>query len=245
MRFGLFPVLILSSLSCFAQQKTLEGIIFDKESKERIASVNIHDINTGISVYNNLKGEFNIIAAPGDQLVFSRPDYHPDTIKVQDKAPLAIFMVHLVIQLREVTVRDSLITPEQKLEALKRDYTKIYGSLAYDDYLSTPSYGGAGLSIDALWNSFSRSGRNAAHLRDLIEQDYEQDVIDYRFNRIFVGRITGLKNEKLSSFMFRYRPGFYTTTTMTDYEFITMIRANFRRYIRNQRIYSLPPLVSK
>lgn len=245
MKPRLFLLLLLFAFKGFAQPKPLEGIVFDKESQERIASVSIHDLTNGIAIYDNLKGEYQIIAAKGDVLVFSKQNYHSDTIKVQSGAQLAVYMVRSAIQLREVTVYNTNLTPDQKLEATKNDFTKIYGSLAYGDWLSTPDGGGAGLSIDALWNSISRSGRNASKLRELIQHDYEQDVIDYRFNREFVGGITGLKDERLTSFMFRYRPGYYTTTNMNDYEFITMIRANLRRYLRSQRTYGLPPLVSK
>jgi len=245
MKPRLFLLMLLFTLKGFAQPKPLEGIVFDKESKERIATVNIHDLTNGIAIYNNLKGEYQIIATDGDVLVFSRQNYRSDTVKVQSKEPQAIYLVRLAIQLKEVTVHNTNLTPDQKLAATKNDFTKIYGSLAYGDFLSTPYGGGAGLSIDALWNSISRSGRNASKLRDFIQHDYEQNVIDYRFNREYVGGITGLKDDKLTSFMFRYRPGYYTTTTMSDYEFITMIRANLRRYLRSQRTYGLPPLVSK
>jgi hypothetical protein len=242
-RLGIFFLLV--TVKCFSQDKTVGGIVFDKESKDRIASVNIHNITTGIAVYNNLKGEFNIKAKAGDQLVFTRQDYHADTVKLQNNAPLAIYMDRLAIQLREVTIHDTLLTPEMRLEATKREYNKAYGSLAYGDFLTSPSSGSAGLSIDALYNSISREGRNASRLREIIERDYEQNAIDYRFNRNFVGNITGLKDERLTSFMFRYRPGFYTTQTMSDYEFISMIRNNLRRFLRNQRTYSLQPLTSK
>jgi hypothetical protein len=245
MRSWLFVCLFFFAIKCFAQEKTVAGIVFDKESKDRIASVSIHNITKGLAVYNNLKGEFKINASAGDQLVFSRLDYHNDTIKVQSNNPLAIYMARLAIQLREVTIHDTLLSPEKRLEATKQDYTKIYGSLGYDDLLSTPSSGGAGLSIDALYNSISRSGRNATRLRQIIQSDYEQNVIDYRYNRTFVGNITGLKDEKLTAFMFRYRPGYYTTKTASDYEFILMIRSNLKRFLRNQRTYSLPALTGK
>ncbi|MDR3696978.1 hypothetical protein [Mucilaginibacter sp.] len=245
MKPRLFLLLLLFTLKGFAQPKPLEGIVFDKESKERIAKVNIHDLTNGIAIYDNLKGEYQIIAADGDVLVFSKQNYRSDTIKVQSRAQLAVYMVRLAIQLKEVTVHNTNLTPDQKLEATKNDFTKIYGSLAYGDYLSTPYGGGAGLSIDALWNSISRSGRNASKLRDIIQQDYEQNVIDYRFNREYVAGITGLKDDKLTSFMFRYRPGYYTASSMSDYEFITMIRANLHRFLRNQRTYGLPALVGK
>jgi len=241
MKSGLLLCFLLICNRCFSQDKTIAGIVFDRDSKTRIATVNVSNITTDISIYNNFKGEFKINAKQGDLLVFTRLGYHPDTVKVDNDLPQAIFMERLAIQLKEVTIRDSLLTPDQRLALTKQDYTKIYGSLAYKDFLSTSS-GGAGLSIDAIWNSLSRSGRNASHLRELIEQDYEQNVIDYRFNRTFVSNVTGLKDQKLTDFMFRYRPGFYTTKYASDYEFVAMIRANLRRFLRNKRVYSLPPL---
>ncbi|ASU32241.1 carboxypeptidase-like regulatory domain-containing protein [Mucilaginibacter xinganensis] len=244
MKWGLFFCFLFLTVRCFSQDKTVAGIVFDKESKDRIATVSIHNITTGASAYDNLKGEFKIVAKPGDTLVFSRLEYFPDTVKIRSGAELAVYMKRSAIQLKEVTVRDSAISPEQRLELMKRDYPQIYGSLAYNDFLTSPSSGGAGLSIDALWNALSRSGRNAEKLRGTIERDYEQNSIDYRFNRTYVGKITGLKDEKLTAFMFRYRPGYYTTKTANEYEFVAMIRANLRRFLRNQRSYNLPTLVT-
>lgn len=245
MKPWLFLLFFTITFNCFSQERTVAGIVFDKENQERIASVNVRNITTGFSVYNNLKGEFKINAKAGDELIFSRQEYHSDTIKVQNNAPLAIYMARLAIQLKQVNISDTLLSPEKRLEATKNDYTKIYGSLAYREYITSPNNGPAGLSIDALYNAFSRSGRNAEHLRQIIQRDYEQNVIDYRFNRTFVGRITGLTDGQLTSFMFRYRPGYYTVKTASDYQFISMIRADFRRFLRNPRIYSQPPLISK
>ena len=244
MKWGSVLCFLFLTVKCFSQDKTVAGIVFDKGSKDRIATVSIRNITTGASAYDNLKGEFKIAAQPGDQLVFSKLEYHSDTIKIQSDAPLAVYMERLAIQLNEVTVHDTVLSPLMRLHATQQEFNKAYGSLAYNDFLTTPSSGGAGLSIDALWNAFSREGRNAERLRNTIEHDYEQNSIDFRFNRTYVGLITGLKEEKLTAFMFRYRPGYYTTKTASEYEFVAMIRANLRRYLRNQRSYTLPALVT-
>jgi hypothetical protein len=238
-------IFITVAFNAVGQDKVVTGLIFDKDSKERIATISIHNITAGTSAYDNLKGEFKINAKEGDKLVFSKLGYHPDTINVQGNMSVAVYMSRLAIQLREVTVRDSVLSPEKWLLATQNDFTKIYGSLAYRDFLSMPSYGGAGLSIDALWNSLSRSGKNAERLQGIIQRDYQQNVIDYRFNRTFVARVTGLKDEKLTSFMIRYRPGYYTATTTNDYEFVSIIKNNLRRFMRSPRGYSLQPLKAK
>ena len=232
------------SVTVFAQQKTIDGIVFDQVSKDRIAKVNVLNATTGKSVYNTLKGEFKIEAQPGDVLIFTKSDHHPDTLKVQNTAPLAVYMTRTAIQLKEVIVRDTMLNPQKQLIATKKDYTKIYGSLDNHDLLSVAPGMGAGIGIDALWNSLSRSGRNAEHLRGIIERDYRQNVIDYRFNRTYVGSITNLKDEQLTEFMRRYRPGYYLVTTASDYEFITSIKANLKRFLRAPRRYDLPVLVT-
>ena len=245
MRIWFFLYLVMVSTSGFSQEKTVSGILFDKVTKDRIASVNVRNTTSGKSVYNNLKGEFTVEAREGDQLIFSRQDFHADTIRVASYAPLAVYLAPAAIQLKQVTVHDTLQSPEKRLAATKRDYSSIYGSRAYSDLLTAPASGGAGLSIDALWNSISKSGRNASHLRTIIENDYQQNVIDYRFNRTFVGKITGLKDEKLTQFMQRYRPSYYLTATASDYEFIASIKANYRRFLRYPRRYALPELKTK
>jgi len=239
--FLLFFFFSLAIAKIFAQETSVAGIVFDADSKDRIARVNVLNTTTGFSVYNNINGVFTIDAKPGDKLIFSQTEHHADTIRVLSYTPLAIYMKRSAIQLKEVTIFDSLMNPQKKLANTKRDFSKIYGSLAYKDLLSVgPS--GAGLSIDALWNSFSRSGRNATHLRETIENDYKQDVIDFRFNKTLVTRITGLTGKPLSDFMLRYRPGYYLVAYASEYEFISTIKTNYRRYLRNPRPYYQVPL---
>jgi hypothetical protein len=176
-------------------------------------------------------------------LIFTKQYYRSDTLKVTAYTSLAVYMQPSTHVLKQVNIRDTILTPEQQLANTKRDYNKIYGSLDDDDLLSVGP-GGAGLSIDALYNMISRSGRNAAHLRDHIQEDYHQNVIDYRFNRNLVTRITGLKGFELTDFMQKYRPGYFFVTTATDYEFISSIKSNLRRYLRRPKALQIPKLPS-
>ena len=160
MKFGLLMLLLSCCSIAFAQEKTVDGIVFDKATGERIAEVNVQNTNTGKSGYNNLQAEYHIGARVGDVLIFSKQNYFSDTIKVKDYNSLAVYLRRSAIQLQQVNVEAGAITPEQQLAATKRDYTKVYGLLADKDLLSL-SNDGVGLSIDALYNMFSREGRNA------------------------------------------------------------------------------------
>lgn len=235
---------LLLSTTCraVAQDRVIEGVVFDKVTNERIAKVNIQNARTHASIYNTLKAEFKINAREGDLLIASKQDYFPDTIKVTATNSIVIYLKPTSTQLKQVTIRDTVLSPQKKLLATKQEFSKAYGSNAYRDPLSVSPGSGAGISIDAIWNSISRSGRNAAKLRGIIEQDYHEDIIDYRFNKTLVADITGLKEPQLSDFMRKYRPGYYTVVNASQYEFINQIKLNVRRYLRNTRAYTLPLL---
>jgi hypothetical protein len=234
MKLWLILILLLPAFGAFAQDKTVAGLVFDRNTKERIAKVNVQNLRNGKSTYNNLKAEFKIAAQPGDELVFSKTGYFNDTVKVQKNADLAVYLKASSIMLKEVNVRDTTLSAQKQYDLTRRNYTKIYGSLNNRDLLSLSS-GGAGLSIDALWNMMSRSGRNAEHLREIIEQDHKLNVIDQRFNKVFVQKITGLQEPQLTSFMSRYRPSYYMVVSATDYEFVSYIKGNLKRFLRYPR----------
>lgn len=240
MKLWLIPVFLMLCVTCFAQSK-VSGIVFDKNSNARIARVSIINITSGISVYNTFKGEFSIQAKVGDKLAFVQAEHFGDTISVKNYEPLAVYLKPVAIQLMEVTVKGKNLTPEKQLENTRREYSKIYGSSANPDLLSVGN-GGVGFSIDAIYNAFSKSGRNAEKLKGIIDAEYKQKVIDYRFNKAFVQGITHLEEPKLTDFMEKYRPGYYLVTTAGDYEFISYIRTNLKRYLRRPRAYEVAPL---
>lgn len=240
MKLWLTPVFLILCFTGFAQTP-VSGIVFDKNSNARIARVNVTNLTSGKAVYNTFKGEFSIPAKIGDKLVFTQPEHITDTVSVKDYESLAVYLKPVAIQLMEVTVKGKNLTPEKQLENTKREYSKIYGSSSNPDLLSVGN-GGVGLGIDAIYNAFSKSGRNAAKLRDLIDDEYKQKVIDYRFNKAFVQGVTHLEDPKLTDFMQKYRPGYYMVTTAGDYEFISYIRTNLKRYLRRPRSYEIAPL---
>ena len=229
------PLIILFGITClqsFAQLKFTEGLVFDAVTKERIAVVNIVNLRTGQSMYNNLNGVFKVAAEPGDLLVFSKMEYFNDTIRVANDLAKVVYLNRSGITLRQVNIYDTLLSPRSIMAKNRSQYSKVYGTLANKDLLSF-SGGSVGLSIDALYNIFSAEGRNAKHLRDVLEFDYKQNTVDYRFSKAFVGRITGLHGTQLDDFMRKYRPGYYFITYASEYELISSIRANLKRYKRN------------
>jgi hypothetical protein len=102
--------------------------------------------------------------------------------------------------------------------------------------------GGAGLSINALYSLLSREGRNARQLQKIIERDYRDAMIEYRFTRTLINRVIGISGSKLLDFKQQYKPGYYFIIQANDYELIEYIKKSYASYLDNPAAYRLQPL---
>ncbi|HXH99234.1 MAG TPA: carboxypeptidase-like regulatory domain-containing protein [Sphingobacteriaceae bacterium] len=230
-----------------AQDKQVQGIVFDSYNKQRINRVYIYNTRTEKGIYNNTKGEFAISGASGDVLVIALQGYLVDTVKINTQNTILIYLKRNSIQLKEVIVRDSTKSPGDQLKATKEEYDVAYKRGNTKDIFSTGGSngaGGAGLSIDALYNLISKSGRDSRQLQKVIERDYREALISYRYNRIFVSGITNLNGIQLTDFIQQYRPSYNFTMEASDYEMVRFIKLSHQRYLQNPAAYRLPPLKS-
>lgn len=229
----------------FAQEKTIQGIVFDKDSKQRLNRVYIYNTNTSKGFYNNSKGEFTATARPGDILLAALQGYKVDTISVGSQNTLLFYLKRTSIQLREVRIQDSLKNPKEQLKETQKEYKSAYSKGDVSDVFSTGganNAGGAGVSINTLYNLLSKEGKNARELQKIIERDYRQALIAYRFNPGLVNDVTGLEGEKLTDFMQQYPPGYNFVIEANDYQLITFIKISYQRYLQDPSAARLPPL---
>lgn len=237
----LLLLLLLITARLFAQDKPIQGIVFDKDSKQRITRVYIYNTRIGKGLYNNIKGEFKTNAKQGDILVAALPGYAVDTLSVGASNTLIFYLKRTTIYLREVTVRDTVRSPKEKLADNQKAYKDAYTKGNTGDMLHLGS-GGVGLSITSLYNLLSRQGRNARHLQEIIEQDYKESLIDYRYSKGLVYSVTGLNGERLTDFVQQYRPPYFFILEATDYQLISFIKESYQKYSANPEAHRLPPL---
>jgi hypothetical protein len=224
-------------LGCFccrviAQEKNLEGIVFDKDTKFRLNRVNIYNQSSQRAVYNNTKAEFSISAKKGDVLITSLLGHKSDTLILGNQNSIIIYLKRLAIPLAQVTVRDTVLSAQAKYEATKKEFREIY-RLGNDEDILSIGPSGAGLSIDALWSAFSKEGRNARQLIQVMQRDYQNEVIDQRFNAKIVKRETGLSGDKLYRFLQNYRPSYFFAIKASEYEFLNYIKTAYNRFKNN------------
>ncbi|MDB5121375.1 MAG: hypothetical protein JWN56_2593 [Sphingobacteriales bacterium] len=234
-------LILLTAAKLFAQDKPVQGIVFDKDSKQRITRVYIYNTRTSKGFYNNIKGEFKTNAQHGDVLVAALQGYAVDTASVGTSNTIIFYLKRTSIYLREVTVRDTVESPNEKLAENKTAYKDAYTKGDTGDMLHLGP-GGVGLSITSIYNLLSRQGRNARHLQEIIEQDYKESIIDYRYSKSLVNSATNLTAERLTDFMQQYRPSYYFILEANDYQLISFIKSSYQKYMQNPKAHRLPPL---
>ncbi|WP_316781437.1 hypothetical protein [Pedobacter antarcticus] len=224
-----------------AQIKPVQGFVVDKESKQRLAKVYIYNSHNDEGIYNNQKGEFSTQAAVGDTLFAALQGYGIDTVVYKGSKTVFFQLKPLAVQLREVSIIGSALTPKQRHDQNTRAY-KFATDLGSSKDLLILSSRGVGLGIDAIYNLLSRKGRNARHLQAILERDYKEEIIDYRFNPAFVSRVLRIKDYELTDFMQQYRPSYDFVLAASDYAFIVFLKNNYSTYKRNPKALRLPPL---
>ncbi len=237
----IYLLLMLSAAKICAQEKNLRGLVFDLDSKIRLTRVYIYNTRTANGFYNNTKGEFKTTAQKGDILIAKLEGFRPDTVKVGEENDLVFFLKRNSIRLKEVVIRDTLNSPAKQLIEIKENYKDIYRKGNVSDIFSFGN-GGAGLSIDALYNALSREGKNARKLQKIIDRDYKETVINYRYTPLLVQQATGLSGLKLRDFMQQYRPSYNFILVANDYELVRFIQVSYQQYLKNPAAYRLPAL---
>ena len=225
----------------FAQDKPIQGIVFDKDTKQRITRVYIFNTRASKGFYNNIKGEFRTTAQKGDVLVAALQGYAVDTAGVGASNTIIFYLKRTSIYLREVTVTDTIKSPKKILQENKTAYKDAYVKGNKGDMLNI-GQGGVGLSITSIYNLLSRQGRNARRLQEIIAQDYRESLIDYKYSKSLVNSATNLTGEPLIDFMQQFRPSYYFILEANDYELISFIKSSYQKYKRNPEARRLPPL---
>ncbi len=226
----------------YAQKKPVQGFVIDKESKQRLAKVYIYNSRSDQGMYNNTKGEFTTQALVGDTLFAALQGYAVDTL-IYNGQNSVFFQLHpLFIRLKEVTIVGSkTITPEEQYKKTQEEYKYATDRGSSRDLLNLGQTG-VGIGIDAIYNLLSKKGKNARHLQEILERDYKEQIIDFKFRPEYVQQVLGIKEPELTDFMQQYRPSYTFVLAASEYAFIVYLKNSYTAYKRNPKALRLQPL---
>ncbi|HKG08819.1 MAG TPA: hypothetical protein VKB19_20280 [Pedobacter sp.] len=242
MRFFSFLFLMCClAVPSLAQTGVVQGFVVDKDSKIRLAKVYIYNATKDLGIYNTSKGEFNISASVGDTLVAALQGYAVDTIVHKGQKAIYFQLKSLGINLKEVSIIGKKLSPLEEYMQRQKEYKYKLEKGSAKDLLNL-GMGGVGLGIDAIYNLLSREGKNARHLQKILEKDYKEAIIDYRFKPDYVKRVLQINDKEADDFMHQYRPSYDFIVSASDYDFVVFLRNSYASYKRNPAAFRLEPL---
>ncbi len=241
MRLPAILFLIFVSSQLYAQTVLVQGFVIDKDSKERLAKVYIYNPANDEAIFNNLKGEFTTKAKIGDTIFAALSGYAMDTVVYNGKGAIILKLKSLAIKLNQVEIYGKTLSPQELHTKTLREYKYAIDKGSSKDLLNLGP-GGVGLGIDAIYNLLSRQGKNARRLQSIIEKDYREDIIDYRYKPEYVRAVLGNPMFDIKDFMLQYRPTYQFVLTATDYAFVQFIKNSYNSYKRNPSLLRLPNL---
>ncbi|WP_256002630.1 hypothetical protein [Pedobacter deserti] len=238
---GLLILFCSCIAGAFAQTSNLRGFVVDTDSKQRLAKVYIYNSSRDEGIYNNAKGEFAISAAAGDTIFAVLEGYAVDTVVFHGQSSVLFQLKSRGITLKEVSIMGRKLTPQEQYELTQREYKYALERGKSKDLLNL-GMGGVGLGIDAIYNLLSRQGKNARHLQKILERDYRESIIDYRFRPEHVKQVLNISDYEAQDFMQQYRPTYEFVLSASDYAFVVYLRNSYASYKRNPAAFRLPPL---
>ncbi|MFD2523835.1 carboxypeptidase-like regulatory domain-containing protein [Emticicia soli] len=203
-----FLFLLLPNTSVFAQQTYVLGKAIDKVTKQGIPSATVVNKNTKQITRTSDNGNFLVKASKGDSIKISSVGYKNVGIAWDGVTMEPVLeMPQDAIVLQEVTVKDRrlevvrkqidelLSAPEASTKLKWKDISNLINTNT-----STPG-AGIGISIDGLYQLFSKEGKTRRKLEAMKQEDLRKLLVEYRYSAEYVSYVTKLKGQELKDFM--------------------------------------------
>ena len=215
-----------------AQTQTIRGITFKRSMLEKLADVNITNINTAAVSKSGTFGDFTIRAGIGDTLTFEIPGYTTIRQAVASYSPVYVILLPN-INLNEVSVRGQ--TKRQELNDVVNDYRSK--GLYYDGKPPVLAY--IFQPLTALHEIFGSDAQNERRFMHYAKGEMEATEVNRRYTPKIVSATTGLTGIELDHFMDNFKPSHDEIVKWNDYQIIVYIKRSYETY---KRVGYQPPV---
>jgi hypothetical protein len=218
-----FSFWILHSFIAVSQERSVYGKVIDASTKKGISALNILNKRSNQVVATNETGDFYIRAMVGDSIIITSFGYNRKGILWDGKERNPVFEVKLQpFMLQELVVKDKKLSELHKeiqdFLANPNDSKAIRNEILKSMLNTNTSQPGIGISIDALYQMFSKEGKMNRKLADMQFQDAKSFYADLKYNKQVVAQVTHLQSEDLDDFMVFCKPTQDFILNATDYE---------------------------
>lgn len=228
--YSVFLLLLFGVLNQInAQQLTLYGRTISAQQAEIVQLASITNINTRKKYISNRQGYFKLFYTTNDTILITAVGYDSVYIQTSTLDPnmyndtMLVILKSKVVRLKELRVvssnpvRDSIA--RAAAEFLKND--PLMNN--YDRVLNRQK-GGLMSPLTAMYQQFSKEGRDAARFEEFMAYMEKQKQADRKYNRNVVKRVTDLPDVQLDEFMLYCRLDKDFVIQASDYDLVSAIK---------------------
>ncbi|MEP7163172.1 MAG: hypothetical protein ABI741_00685 [Ferruginibacter sp.] len=237
---GLFFILSVPSLHA---QFTISGTVFDSSKINYVENVRVVSTGGMFAITDSL-GRYSVMAGENDSLVFFYNNKPTQKFLVKAIPDPSRFNISLRINIKgkyHVLNEVVVFSRSYKQDSLenRQTYADIYDYKKPGLSTSITPGGGVGADVDELINIFRfKRNRRLRAFQLRLETQEQEKYITYRFNKLFVKRITGLDGALLDTFLVWYRPSYEFAKNSDELIFNQYILKAFYQY---QKIVNISP----
>ncbi len=223
MRF-FFLLILIAHIKPATCQQILSGRVFDKSKINFVENARVISTGGKMALTDSM-GRYAIAVMNEDSVFFVYENKPTQKFTVSSITNFDNFNVSLHIYVKskysllaEVVVQ-SKIHRQDSIEN-RQQYAAVFNFQKPGLVSGTGVDGTVGFDANEIINTFRfRRNKRIKAFQRRLEKEEEEKYVDYRFSKIFVGRITGLKSPALDSFLVKYRPGYEFTSQSSVLEF--------------------------
>jgi peptide-methionine (R)-S-oxide reductase len=233
--YRLLSFLLICSIDASAQFEVC-GTVFDLSKRNYVENVKVFS-NSGFTASSDSMGKYCIRVFDNDSVYFVYNNKPTLKFAVNNMGDLEHFDVslHVNVKGKYQLMKDVMVYAKSYREDSieNREAYKSIFNFCKPGVSSTVSPDGvAGADLNELINifRFKRNKMLSSFQKRLLEQE-QDNYVKYRFNKIFVKRITGLEPPALDSFMVWYKPSYFFASQSDE--------VSFNQYVLDAAIHFL------
>lgn len=252
--FIIIPRILEAQFVKIADRVIIAGYVFEESTGLALPYVNVYVKKTRSGTITDTTGYFLITASMGDTIVFSSLGFDKKYVFVNEDAadntkPLIVFLDVKIYELQSVEIIalkrykqleyeiTTMKLPENDYTYAIRNFPLRPSDIDFYTRSSTPTSGlGIVFSpITALYDMFSKEGKEKQKLIELQQKDYLNSIIDKKISTALVMQITGLTQEECNIFLnwCNFSPEFLLK--LTEYDMISVIVYKYKQYQSQKR----------
>ena len=202
----------------------MSGTVLDVSKLNYVEAVGVVSTSGKIAVTDSL-GKYSIQTASEDSLFFiynNKPTQKFAVNKIPNTSQFDISL-HIPVKSRYSLLKEVVVYSKnykQDSAENRENYGEVFSYKKQGIQTSISPGGGVGLDANELINAFRfKRNKRLKAFQQRLEAEEKEKYINYRFNKIFVKKLTQLQSPALDSFLVWYRPTYEFAVISSEIEF--------------------------